>query len=505
MKRYTSNRRKRSKQVNNNEPFFQKKSEKNIFSKPEESNTGFFDKKKGFFLYSTPNKKASIQKKKNGALPEDLKTKMEASFGQDFSNVMIQKNSKKAVQLNALAFTQGNNVHFAPGQYNPNSENGRQLIGHEFAHVAQQRNGVVQPTSVMGKGFTLNKNKQLENEADSLGKKAVQGEAINKYRSSGLGNHNSMNATQAKSKVIQRTVKTWGGEWDTTKYSLITPAAKAGLRGVDIDLNFKPGKNVDAELIGLTQTIKFRKSGKPYFMGDATRKDHSIKSKDAKEVDATTKETDEGTHIDQFKSETNPLYAVTGSTDKDKTLEDTKPGATWGQHGYRYYDASKTLKEKKAILKDTPKIHTASKDSLQVFETTAVAIKGKQKDSYYGSVSWGWKTDSKGLFKKLPLQVASQGVPSSSFLKAAEIWNASKTSKGKDTLNLPSKDVKLISNPKGVNIGPGPLYTYLPKGTRVVETPGFPSMVETYIKVIDGSHVGKTGKVMNSDLSDERN
>lgn len=89
-------------------------------------------------------------------LPADLQFKMETAFRENFSNVGIQKNSLKALELNALAYTQGENVHFAPGQFNPFSENGRNLIGHEFTQVAQQRSGIVKPTSLMGRYFDLN-------------------------------------------------------------------------------------------------------------------------------------------------------------------------------------------------------------------------------------------------------------------------------------------------------------------------------------------------------------
>lgn len=164
-------------------------------------------------------------------------------------------------------------------------------------------------------------------------------------------------------------------------------------------------------------------------------------------------------------------------------------------------------KKQDAILKDNPSIGSVdvSKSSAQIFETAALAIKGNQKGTYYGSVQWGWQTDAAGNHSKLPFNVISQGVPTSTFMKSAEIWNASKSASGEDTLDLPIVDVKVISNPAGVNIGLGPVYTNLPMGTRVVEMPGFPSMTETYIRVVDGPYTGETGKVNNSDYRDERN
>ncbi|PTX61613.1 uncharacterized protein DUF4157 [Kordia periserrulae] len=135
--------------------------------------------------------------KQNKALPSNLQSNMEASLGQDFSNVSIHTNSQKAAQMNARAYTQDENVHFAPGEFNPNSTQGQNLIGHEFTHIAQQRAGVVKPTKVLQKGVAINDSKSLENEADTFGKKAVQGETISKYR--GASPQHSNATTQAKS------------------------------------------------------------------------------------------------------------------------------------------------------------------------------------------------------------------------------------------------------------------------------------------------------------------
>jgi hypothetical protein len=67
--------------------------------------------------------------------------KMEEAFDSDFSDVNLHTESQEASQLGALAYAQGNDVHFAPGQYNPASQSGQELLGHELAHVVQQCNG----------------------------------------------------------------------------------------------------------------------------------------------------------------------------------------------------------------------------------------------------------------------------------------------------------------------------------------------------------------------------
>ncbi|WP_214628594.1 DUF4157 domain-containing protein [Paenibacillus agaridevorans] len=105
-------------------------------------------------------------------MPEDLQAKMEQSFGADFSNVRIHVGSQ-ASQVGALAYTQGSDIHFAPGQYKPDSRDGQQLLGHELSHVIQQREGRVAPTAQLSTGHALNDSPALEQEADRMGAKAA--------------------------------------------------------------------------------------------------------------------------------------------------------------------------------------------------------------------------------------------------------------------------------------------------------------------------------------------
>ena len=64
-----------------------------------------------------------------------------------FKDVSVHTNSSKATELNAKAFTQGNNIHFAPGMFNENTTQGKQLISHELSHVIQQKTSQVKPTT----------------------------------------------------------------------------------------------------------------------------------------------------------------------------------------------------------------------------------------------------------------------------------------------------------------------------------------------------------------------
>lgn len=75
-------------------------------------------------------------------LPDALRRDMESRFGADFSAVRIHRDARAAQAssaLNAAAFTVGNQIHFGPGQFNPGSGEGRELIAHELTHTIQQR------------------------------------------------------------------------------------------------------------------------------------------------------------------------------------------------------------------------------------------------------------------------------------------------------------------------------------------------------------------------------
>jgi hypothetical protein len=109
-------------------------------------------------------------------LPQCMRSMMEAAFHADFSDIRVHQGAPDAKSLSALAFTQGRDIHFAPGQYSPDSLEGQKIIGHELAHVVQQQEGRV--AVPQGQGAPINDDAALEAEADALGAKAAQGEVV---------------------------------------------------------------------------------------------------------------------------------------------------------------------------------------------------------------------------------------------------------------------------------------------------------------------------------------
>jgi hypothetical protein len=74
-------------------------------------------------------------------LPLSVRRFMEPRFQANFSNVKIQTGDKAAKlnrQLNAQAFTVGNQIFFGKDKFQPEHQEGKELIAHELTHTIQQ-------------------------------------------------------------------------------------------------------------------------------------------------------------------------------------------------------------------------------------------------------------------------------------------------------------------------------------------------------------------------------
>jgi hypothetical protein len=81
-------------------------------------------------------------------------------------HVKVQYNSARPAELDAHAYTQGSEIHVAPGQ--------ERHLPHEAWHTAQQAQGRVQATAQL-EGVRLNDDVRLEREADVMGARAALG------------------------------------------------------------------------------------------------------------------------------------------------------------------------------------------------------------------------------------------------------------------------------------------------------------------------------------------
>jgi hypothetical protein len=82
-------------------------------------------------------------------LPPEIAERFEQQYGFDFGNVRVHSDPAAATladQVQARAFTHGNDIYFAAGAFDPGAPDGQRLIGHELAHVVQEKGGVALDT-----------------------------------------------------------------------------------------------------------------------------------------------------------------------------------------------------------------------------------------------------------------------------------------------------------------------------------------------------------------------
>lgn len=78
------------------------------------------------------------------ALSDRTRQWVEPRMGLDLSNVRVhtdERAARSARAVDALAYTSGRHIVFGRGQYAPETDSGRRLLGHELVHVAQQAAG----------------------------------------------------------------------------------------------------------------------------------------------------------------------------------------------------------------------------------------------------------------------------------------------------------------------------------------------------------------------------
>ncbi len=371
-------------------------------------------------------------------LESGIRSKMESSFEADFSNVRVHA-GPSATQMNqnigARAFTYGADIYFNQSEYNPKSKSGQRLLAHELTHTLQQGG------------------------ANSLESKQRAQTGIQRKTNSRV------------SQMIQmESQSTAYGDFETVKYNdLKTLPPVADKVGVQMHLKFTPNSKVDARKIGMVQIAKGNRNGLPVNSGIYGRR-------------SATHGNGQGHFIDRGKGYTNPVYAsesrprlfgkaenlkdyavssITTLSESEKREKEQRDGVTGADHygfgkiGYRYNKKRRVAGPVAAELYDAPFMKDSGNNSEQIFETTALALEGNQKDKYYGSVEWGWRRDHTGNFTRLPLKVVSEGTPSNNFMTAATIWNGA------------SEDIDIGTSQKIIDAK-----VLKVKGNRAVPAPG---------------------------------
>ncbi len=118
---------------------------------------------------ATMQRQAEAGDENRSGLPTSLRAGLEDLSGIDLSGIRVHHNSSKPAKINALAYTQGQEIHVSPGQ--------EKHLPHEGWHVVQQMQGRVKPT-IQAKGVSINDEEDLEHEADVMGQRAERFDSI---------------------------------------------------------------------------------------------------------------------------------------------------------------------------------------------------------------------------------------------------------------------------------------------------------------------------------------
>jgi hypothetical protein len=91
----------------------------------------------------TPQIESAIETSRSSGhyLSDSSRSFYEPRFGRDLSQVRLHTDSTAANlarDLNAQAFTQGQDIYFGAGRYQPHTSEGQRLLGHELTHTIQQ-------------------------------------------------------------------------------------------------------------------------------------------------------------------------------------------------------------------------------------------------------------------------------------------------------------------------------------------------------------------------------
>lgn len=479
---------------------------------------------------------AMERERSNGRpLHDRTRQKMESRFGADFAGVRVHLGERAealAESMQAAAFTSGRDVFFGRGESDPESARGNELLTHELAHVIQQRGRAPAPGLLMGGAGD-----RYEQEAAMAARQVQTGTLAIPSLSpapAGLIQRQPKKKEDKKKEDKKKDppkkpetagsatpVPTWAGEFTAAGYNV---GGDRESFGADIEITFTPNEKVDAEKIALVQSVNSARSGlsgqvdprdeapQPSFV--KTEKDQEIfKSRLVEDVN------DFGAHIDAPPSSRTPLAAMKSPPKGDESLGGSVPTADYTldvkdestrkhtQFGWR----TKEKGMQPAQMGDIPRMHLEAEESgFQHFETTALAVEGVQKGTYYGSVKWGWDKAAKSdTATPIAFGLAQQAAPSREVTSASGKWNASTDVEGNKSIPLPLSADKVVSKESDLKNGTGKgakKIASLGKDTKVstVESPTAADKSWIQVTVTSGRHAGMVGWIAASELTDPK-
>jgi hypothetical protein len=115
------------------------------------------------------------------ALDDSTRGSMEATFGQDFSDVRVHTDAKashSAESVGANAYTVGSDIVFKAGQFDTSSTTGQRTLAHELTHVVQQKSGPVDGSDAPGGIRLSDPSDRFERAADDTAGQVVASRSV---------------------------------------------------------------------------------------------------------------------------------------------------------------------------------------------------------------------------------------------------------------------------------------------------------------------------------------
>jgi hypothetical protein len=471
---------------------------------------------------------SAIERKRGSGQPlgEATRHRLERTFDADFSTVRVHTDSEAgrlSRALGANAFATGRDIFFDHGAYQPDNFRGQKLLAHELVHVVQQR-GAAPSKLVLGEPGD-----HYEREADAISTNIAATPGQLTSSDSLDASHGSARpattpirmtpVTSSSTSLVQRDpnedkkkaskpasakpvtttpagaapVKTWAGDFAAPTFEL---GSSGDVYGANIVISFMPNQSVDAESIALVQTAQSFKSniGTQVDPLDEVPQPDTVKTSKAQEVfkDRLVGDvSDFGRQIDQLPESRTPL-ALTTVDPSSTELAKSVPERDFMSAGLKIHTQFGFRTDKRgaraAETADTPRLTLpVSASGSQHFETTALAIDGIQKGTYYGSVKWGWSKEAgKTSPDLINFEKSQDAAPSSGFFKAATAWNASKNTEDKPSIPLPISSNKVLSAAGELMAGPdakAKSLAKLDKGTtlEILEDASHPGWVKVIV------------------------
>ena len=335
----------------------------------------------------------------NTGMPDNLKSGIESLSGYSMDDVRVHYNSSKPATVQALAYTQGTDIHVAPGQ--------EKFLPHEAWHVAQQMAGRVAPTTNIN-DMPVNDNASLEHEADVMGERAISC----KKGPEELKKRNVIHATcQRTTSVIYEYQETSYKETDDTlmteEQPPITPIGKettAHLDPNDPIKGTKPSPSAQRGLMNAIQPSGYKEKN-PYRKGHLLN--HNLGGLGIAENMAPLTSNANALHEMFVEQGVKNLiyngyevdYIVTATVvgkESSKPLSKENPPKTTFTCNVKFYTNPTELHELQSVITSGPDAEEASHGGANIAQQANNLIENTKKLDVTTNKKWGTITDTHG-------------------------------------------------------------------------------------------------------------